>query len=191
MYDPAVVSFGDLLEVFTSKLPTSEGHATVGSHLTFDQMVAQHNPKDDHGTQYRSAVFTHTDQQQEEAEAWKKNLEAERGPIVTSIEPAGTFYPAEECESPRGRAVCVANCPPRPRDQGEPEPTRSNDPKSPTSSQHPTCRPPALSREGRAGRAQGEHRANQVLWLRTVVDEGALRLDPGGNEQEGTRRDIL
>ena len=60
-------------------------------------MVAQHNPKDDHGTQYRSAVFTHTDAQQEEAESWKQQLEAKRGgPVVTSIEPAGPFYPAEE-----------------------------------------------------------------------------------------------
>ena len=66
-------------------------------------MVAQHNPKDDHGTQYRSAVFTHTEEQQAAAEAWKLALEAARGgPIVTSIEPAGTFFPAEECMWKRG-----------------------------------------------------------------------------------------
>ena len=51
VYDPALVSYAELLDVFATKLPTSKAHATVGSHLTFDQLVAKHNPKDDHGTQ--------------------------------------------------------------------------------------------------------------------------------------------
>ena len=36
-FDPSVVSYAALLDVFESKLPTSANHATVGSHLTFDQ----------------------------------------------------------------------------------------------------------------------------------------------------------
>ena len=50
----------------------------------------------DVGTQYRSAIFTHSDEQAEVAEASMaeaSNLFAE--PIVTQITPANTFYPAE------------------------------------------------------------------------------------------------
>ena len=73
------------------------GHKTVGSHLTFDQLLAKPNPKDDHGTQYRSEVFTHSAEQHEAATAWKRRLEVERGsPIVTAISPAPAFWPAEE-----------------------------------------------------------------------------------------------
>lgn len=96
VYDPSLVSYAQLLEVFEKKLPTSDGHETVGSHLTFDQLIAKHNPKDDHGTQYRSVIFAHGDAQLREAAAWKERIEAERGaPIVTSIEPAEAFWPAE------------------------------------------------------------------------------------------------
>ena len=50
----------------------------------------------DVGTQYRSAIFTHSEEQAELAEASMaeaSNLFAE--PIVTQIAPADTFYPAE------------------------------------------------------------------------------------------------
>lgn len=51
----------------------------------------------DLGNNYRSAIFTHTPEQQREAEASK--AEQEKGshlePIVTEIVPAGAFYPAE------------------------------------------------------------------------------------------------
>lgn len=53
----------------------------------------------DMGTQYRSVIFYHDQRQREEAEAYRKELEASgryRRPIVTSIEPAGTFWRAEE-----------------------------------------------------------------------------------------------
>lgn len=97
VYDPEVVSFATLLDVFATKLPTSANHATVGSHLTFNQLVAKHNPADDHGTQYRSAVFYETGPQREAAVAWKRALEAKTGAkIVTSIEVAHNFWPAEE-----------------------------------------------------------------------------------------------
>ena len=96
VFDPKKVSYAELLAVFEKKLPTSDGHETVGSHLTFDQLVAKHNPKDDHGTQYRSVVFAHGDEQWQEATAWRERLEAAHDhPIVTAIEHADTFWPAE------------------------------------------------------------------------------------------------
>ena len=96
VYRPADISFSQLLEAFETKLPTSSNHHTVGSHLTFDQLVAKPNPKDDHGTQYRSVIFTHDEAQHDEAEAWKaRAMEARGASIVTAIEPATTFWPAE------------------------------------------------------------------------------------------------
>ncbi|ASR48104.1 peptide-methionine (S)-S-oxide reductase [Paenibacillus kribbensis] len=53
----------------------------------------------DRGTQYKPAIFYHTEQQRELAEQSKQQL-AQRGrfdkPIVTEILPASVFYPAEE-----------------------------------------------------------------------------------------------
>ncbi len=65
----------------------------------------------DIGRQYRSAVFVHTPEQRMQAEA---SLEAERGkhrrPVVTVIEPATTFWRAEEYHQQylvkRGLASC-------------------------------------------------------------------------------------
>jgi peptide-methionine (S)-S-oxide reductase len=82
-FDPAQVSYNDLLEVFWSN----------------------HNPTTpnrqgpDVGSQYRSAIFYHTPQQRAAAEASKERL-AQSGrysrPIVTEIVHASTFYRAEE-----------------------------------------------------------------------------------------------
>ena len=82
-YDPSVVSYEELLEVFwTCHDPTQ---------------LNRQGP--DVGTQYRSAIFYHTPEQRQAAEASKKRLE-ESGrhaqPIVTEIAPAGTFWRAEE-----------------------------------------------------------------------------------------------
>lgn len=50
----------------------------------------------DHGTQYRSAIFYHNDEQKKVAEASKKEAQPEfSSTIVTEITKAGTFYPAE------------------------------------------------------------------------------------------------
>lgn len=50
----------------------------------------------DVGTQYRSAIFYHTDAQQEAANAVKSKLVGQyKQPIVTDITPASIFYPAE------------------------------------------------------------------------------------------------
>ncbi len=63
-----------------------------------------HNPTtlnqqgNDIGTQYRSVIFYHTDEQKKTAEASKKAIEEEgvyKDPIVTTIEPFTTFYEAE------------------------------------------------------------------------------------------------
>lgn len=53
----------------------------------------------DHGSQYRSAIFYHDEEQRRLAEESKRRLEASgrfTQPIVTEIVPASTFYPAEE-----------------------------------------------------------------------------------------------
>jgi peptide-methionine (S)-S-oxide reductase len=81
-YDPNAISFPELLEVFwATHDPTTlnrQGH--------------------DVGTQYRSAIFYHTEQQREQAEHYKQKLsesEAFDSPIVTEIAPFKQFYPAE------------------------------------------------------------------------------------------------
>ncbi len=82
-YDPARVPYEDLLNVFfTRHDPTT---------------LNRQGP--DHGTQYRSAIFYHDDEQRRTAEAARErwNLSGRwRGPIVTEITPASTFYRAEE-----------------------------------------------------------------------------------------------
>ncbi len=53
----------------------------------------------DEGTQYRTVIFYHTPEQQRIAEASKMKLQVSGKfdkPIVTAIEPAGPFYPAED-----------------------------------------------------------------------------------------------
>lgn len=82
-FDPAKVSFEELLEVFWN----------THDPTTLNKQGA------DEGTQYRSAVFYHSEEQKKTAEAYKKQLEAShvyKNPIVTEITPASTFYPAED-----------------------------------------------------------------------------------------------
>lgn len=83
-YDPAKVSYGELLKVFFS----------VAHDPT--QLNRQGN---DRGTQYRSAIFYETQEQKAVAEAYIHQLDAAGvypDPIVTSLEPLEAFYPAEE-----------------------------------------------------------------------------------------------
>lgn len=82
-YDPALVQYERLLDIFWRNIDPTVSNA---------QFV-------DHGTQYRSAIFYHDDEQQRIAEASRKNLAASGkfdGPIVTEIVPATVFYSAEE-----------------------------------------------------------------------------------------------
>lgn len=81
-FDPEKVAYEALLDLFW------EAHDPT-------QFNRQGN---DVGTQYRSAIFTHSEAQAKAAEASKAALDASRKhrkPVVTVIEPAGTFYPAE------------------------------------------------------------------------------------------------
>lgn len=82
-FDPAKVTYQKLLDTFFS----------------------EHNPTQlnrqgpDHGTQYRSAIFYHSPEQQQAATATIERLTAEHKfskPIVTQVVPAAPFWPAEE-----------------------------------------------------------------------------------------------
>jgi len=82
-FDPSIVTYADLLQVFWKVHdPTTlnrQGH--------------------DVGTQYRSAIFYHDDEQKKIAELSKEAAEEAHlysNPIVTEIVPADTFYPAED-----------------------------------------------------------------------------------------------
>ena len=81
-FDPSIISYRDLLDVF----------------FTIHDPTQLNGQGADIGTQYRSAIFPHTDQQRQEAERAIKELEASGAwdaPIVTTIEPMKAFYPAE------------------------------------------------------------------------------------------------
>lgn len=83
VYDPSVISFDELLEVFW------ESHDPT-------QLNRQGN---DVGTQYRSAIFYHNEEQKEKAEHYKAEVDkagAYPKPIVTEITPFSKFYPAED-----------------------------------------------------------------------------------------------
>ena len=82
-YDPARLTYGQLLKIFFS----------VTHEPT--QLNRQGN---DVGPQYRSAIFPQDDEQRRVAEAYVKQLEeagAFNAPIVTTIEPGTEFYEAE------------------------------------------------------------------------------------------------
>ena len=84
VYDPAEVSYGQLLQVFFS----------VAHDPT---QLNRQGP--DHGTQYRSAIFYRTKEQQQSAEGYVKQLAAAKAfpaPIVTEISPLATFFAAED-----------------------------------------------------------------------------------------------
>lgn len=83
-YDPSMVSFGKLLQIYFS---------------------VAHNPTQlnfqgpDVGTQYRSTIFISNEAQGEIARAYIAELEAAQvfdGPVVTTLEPFEAFYPAEQ-----------------------------------------------------------------------------------------------
>jgi len=83
-YDPAVISFGDLLHIYFS---------------------VAHNPTQlnyqgpDHGTQYRSTIFPVDEEQAQAAQAYIAQLDDAAvfpDPIVTTLEPLEAFYPAEQ-----------------------------------------------------------------------------------------------
>lgn len=83
VYDPAVISYDELLEVFWQ---------------THDPTTLNRQGADE-GPQYRSVVFYHSQEQKEKAEQYKASLDksgAFDAPIVTEISPYKNFYPAED-----------------------------------------------------------------------------------------------
>ena len=95
-YDPERISYDELLDVFWRK----------------------HDPTRlnrqgwDVGDQYRSVVFVHDEEQRGAAEVSKEREQARhRRPIVTAVEPAQTFWPAEDYHQQylekRGRVTCT------------------------------------------------------------------------------------
>ena len=103
-YDPAVISYGDLADIFfATHDPT--------------QLNRQGN---DVGTQYRSAMFPLNGDQQGQAEAAiNRAAKDQSGEIVTTIEEATTWYPAEDYHQDywegegRGNPYCMAIIPPK------------------------------------------------------------------------------
>jgi len=81
-YDTSIISFDELLEVFWQ----------VHDPTTLNRQGG------DVGTQYRSAIFYHTEKQKEIATTYKTKLTEEKvfaNPIVTEITAFTNFYPAE------------------------------------------------------------------------------------------------
>ncbi|HEX9895676.1 MAG TPA: peptide-methionine (S)-S-oxide reductase MsrA [Gemmatimonadales bacterium] len=81
-FDPGVISYRTLLELF----------------FAFHDPTTLNRQGPDVGTQYRSAIFTHSAAQKAEAEAVIRELTADAtfdAPILTEVTPAPTFYPGE------------------------------------------------------------------------------------------------
>jgi peptide-methionine (S)-S-oxide reductase len=82
-FDPAVISYREVLEIF----------------FAFHDPTTLNHQGPDTGTQYRSAIFYHSPEQQAEAERVIRDFESAGtfgAPIVTQLAPADTFYPAEQ-----------------------------------------------------------------------------------------------
>jgi peptide-methionine (S)-S-oxide reductase len=80
-YDPSVVSFETLLGVFWHNIDPLD----AGGQFC------------DRGSQYRTAIFYHSEAQRKLAEASKRRVSEElHADVVTQIVPAGEFYPAED-----------------------------------------------------------------------------------------------
>lgn len=96
-FDPVVISYAQLLDHFFE----------IHNPTTLNRQGP------DVGSQYRSAIFFHNDEQKAKAIAAKENLNQSgtlKSPAVTEISPAATFYPAEQYHQrylkKRGINVC-------------------------------------------------------------------------------------
>lgn len=82
-FDPTLIAYRDLLEVF----------------FALHDPTTLNRQGNDSGTQYRSAVFYHSEEQRVAAEQCIAQLTVEQVwpvPVVTEVVPATIFYPAEE-----------------------------------------------------------------------------------------------
>lgn len=96
-YDPQVIDYHTLLDVFF------QNHDPT-------QLNRQ---GEDVGTQYRSVIFYHSDEQQQAAEAFKKRLEAGeyQKPLCTQIVPVQTFWLAEAYHQQYLKKQGLKSCP--------------------------------------------------------------------------------
>jgi peptide-methionine (S)-S-oxide reductase len=81
-FDPTVISFSDLLEVF----------------FEIHDPTTLNRQGNDMGTQYRSVIFYASEEQRQAAERFITELNGSRkfpNPVVTAVEPAGKFFMAE------------------------------------------------------------------------------------------------
>lgn len=80
-FDPAMIGYGNLLDIFFATHDPTQLNRQGG----------------DVGTQYRSTIFPHSPEQEEEARAAIRRAGADwPAGIVTTIEPLGEWYPAED-----------------------------------------------------------------------------------------------
>jgi peptide-methionine (S)-S-oxide reductase len=82
-FDPSVITYGDILEIFFG----------IHDPTTLNQQGA------DVGTQYRSAIYTHSEEQADVARGVLDSVDRDGpwdAPIVTEIAPLDVFYPAED-----------------------------------------------------------------------------------------------
>ena len=82
-FDPAVIGYRDLLDVF----------------FAIHDPTTLNRQGNDVGTQYRSAIYYHSPEQQATAQRVIQDLKGDQvysGPIVTTVEPAPEFYAAED-----------------------------------------------------------------------------------------------
>jgi peptide-methionine (S)-S-oxide reductase len=96
-FDPAQISYDKLLETFWQ--------------IHDPTQVNRQGP--DYGTQYRTAIFTHSPEQEQAAKASKARLDSSgkfKRPIATEITPASTFWKAEDYHqqylAKRGQESC-------------------------------------------------------------------------------------
>ena len=81
VYDPEVIGFEALLKVFFENHDPTQGN----------------RQGNDVGTQYRSAIYTYSDEQLEQARAARERYQEAYGrPVTTEIKPAPAYYPAED-----------------------------------------------------------------------------------------------
>jgi peptide-methionine (S)-S-oxide reductase len=82
-FNPKLISYEEILEIFWN---------------THDPTTLNRQGADE-GTQYRSVIFYHNEEQRKLAEQYKNQLNKSgifKNPIVTELTPYGTFYPAED-----------------------------------------------------------------------------------------------
>ena len=103
-FDPEVIAYGDLLDIFFATHDPTQLNRQGG----------------DVGTQYRSAIFPQDEEQEREARAAIARNNPEHGDrIVTTIEPKGEWYPAEDyhqdywANEGQRNPYCMAVIPPK------------------------------------------------------------------------------